>query len=161
MISALVAIGSNLGDRSAHIERSLAALSAMPQIDLAKVSTIVETDPVGPAGQGPYLNAAAELHTPIESARDLLDLLLGIEHWLGRNRANEQRWGPRTIDLDLLVFGEVQIESEGLTVPHPRLHEREFVLVPLAEIAPDREIPGLNATPFQLLAKLHQRTAHA
>lgn len=156
---ALIAIGSNLGDRSKNIERSLAALDALPEVSVVRCSSVIETEPVGPADQGPYLNAAAELATTIESARALLDCLLGIEHWLGRDRSKEKRWGPRVIDLDLLAFGEATVDEPGLVVPHPRLHEREFVLIPLAEIAPNRVLPGLAATPAQLLATLLARSA--
>ena len=159
---ALIAIGSNLGDRSANIERSLAALDALPEVRLAAVSTVIETEPVGPAGQGPYLNAAAELATTVGSPRALLDCLLGVEHWLGRDRSREERWGPRVIDLDLLAFGDAVTDEPGLVVPHPRLHERDFVLIPLAEIAPDFLLPRLDATPATLLERLRagQRPAH-
>lgn len=153
MTTALIAIGSNLGDRSANIERSLVALDALPGIVVTCISTIIETEPVGPPGQGPYLNAAAALDTAL-SPRELLECMLGVEHWLGRDRSNEQRWGPRTIDLDLLTLGDVILDSPGLVLPHPRLHQRDFVLRPLAEIAPDTIIPGLDATPTRLLARL-------
>lgn len=135
------------------IERSLSALHDLPEIAVTRVSTIIETDPVGPPGQGPYLNAAAVIHTSV-NAHELLECMLGIEHWLGRDRSREQRWGPRTIDLDLLAHGDTVLATPSLTLPHPRLHERDFVLRPLAEIAPDVVIPGLNATPAQLLAAL-------
>lgn len=151
--TALIAIGSNLGDRSANIERSLSALDALPGIELVRTSTVIETDPVGPTGQGPYLNAAAELRTTLDPF-ELLKCMLGVEHWLGRARSREQRWGPRTIDLDLLAHGDAVLNTPELTLPHPRLHERDFVLRPLAEIAPDAVIPGLNATPSQLLNDL-------
>ncbi|MEO1716131.1 MAG: 2-amino-4-hydroxy-6-hydroxymethyldihydropteridine diphosphokinase [Planctomycetota bacterium] len=153
MTTALIAIGSNLGDRSANIERSLSALDALPGVTVVRTSTIVETDPVGPQDQGPYLNAAAVLETSL-GPHELLECMLGVEHWLGRDRSREQRWGPRTIDLDLLSHGGVELSTPDLTLPHPRLHERGFVLSPLAQIAPDAVIPGLNATPTELLAAL-------
>ena len=153
MTLALIAIGSNLGDRSATIERSLSALDALPGITLSRISTVIETDPVGPPGQRPYLNAAAALETSL-SPHELFECMLGVEHWLGRDRSREQRWGPRTIDLDLLTHGSTVLNTPALTIPHPRLHERDFVLRPLAEIAPDVVIPGLNSTPTELHAAL-------
>jgi 2-amino-4-hydroxy-6-hydroxymethyldihydropteridine diphosphokinase len=109
------------------------------------VSDAIETDPVGPVPQGRFLNAAATLHTALE-ARDLLDQLLAIERQRGRTRAREERWGPRTLDLDLLLYGDRIIEEPGLSIPHPRLHERTFVLAPLSQIAPDVVVPTLGRT---------------
>ncbi len=156
---AAVALGSNLdsalGDRSAHLEAAFAALAALPETSLLARSRAYETAPVGPPGQGPYLNAAAILATRLP-ARDLLEEMLKIEATRGRNRATEQRWGPRTLDLDLIVYGDAQIDEPGLTVPHPRLAEREFVLEPLAEIAPDLIVPG-RGTVAQLLAAVRDR----
>lgn len=157
MTRALIAIGSNLGDRSTNIERSLAALGELPGVDVVRVSTVIETDPVGPPGQGPYLNAAAAIDTSLDPF-ELLECMLGVEHWLGRDRSREQRWGPRTIDLDLLAHGDTVLETPNLTLPHPRLHERDFVLRPLAEIAADVVLPGLHATPIHLLAALAEES---
>ncbi len=153
MTIALVAIGSNLGDRSWNIERSLSALDALPGVTILRASTVIETDPVGPQDQGPYLNAAAVLETSIDPF-ELLECMLGVERWLGRDRFRERRWGPRAIDLDLLSHGDAVLTTPSLTLPHPRLHERDFVLRPLAEIAPGIVIPGLDETPARLLAAL-------
>lgn len=162
-VRAAVALGSNLdsdlGDRAAHLEAAFASLAALPATSLLACSGTYETAPVGPPGQGPYLNAAALLATRLP-ARDLLDAMLGIEAARGRNRAIEQRWGPRTLDLDLIVYGEAEIDEPGLTVPHPRLAERAFVLEPLAEIAPDLVVPG-RGTATRLLSDLRARASHA
>ncbi|MEO1584440.1 MAG: 2-amino-4-hydroxy-6-hydroxymethyldihydropteridine diphosphokinase [Planctomycetota bacterium] len=154
MTIACIALGSNLGDRAAAIRGALELLNATNGIGVRAVSDVVETEPVGPPGQGPYLNAAAELQTSIPDPRALLWTMLDIERQLGRDRSRSQRWGPRTIDLDLLTFGESVLNEPELTLPHPRLHERTFVLVPLAQIAPDTVIPGLDSTPTKLLTDL-------
>jgi len=116
-------------------------------------SSLRTTEPVGPPGQPEYVNACVLIDTALP-ARLLLNAMLGIERELGRDRATEVRWGPRTIDLDLILYGDEIIDEDGLTVPHPRMHERSFVLAPLAEIAPDRVVPGLNKTIAELLAEL-------
>ncbi len=161
-VRAAVALGSNLdsdlGDRSAHLAMAFASLASLPETSLLARSGAYETAPVGPPGQGPYLNAAAILATRL-SARDLLGAMLSIEAARGRNRATEERWGPRTLDLDLIVYADAQIDEPGLTVPHPRLAERAFVLEPLAEIAPDLVVPG-RGTVADLLASLRQRAEH-
>ena len=140
-VVAFVAIGSNLGDRAAHVAHAFAALDRSPGIRVVRRSTVHETAPVGPPGQGPYLNAVAELATSL-SPRQLLATLLDIERTRGRDRTAEVRFGPRTLDLDLLAWGPAMpggrtIDAPGLQVPHPRMHERPFVLEPLAEIAPE------------------------
>jgi 2-amino-4-hydroxy-6-hydroxymethyldihydropteridine diphosphokinase len=140
---AYVGLGSNLGDRRAAI------LRAAELIDAVRLSTIRETEPWGYADQPAFLNAVAELDTDLQPRR-LLDHLLEVEAELGRERG-EIRWGPRTIDLDLLLYGDLAIEEPGLTVPHPRLAERLFVLEPLSELAPARKIPG-NGTVSEALA---------
>lgn len=132
--SAFIALGSNLGDRAGHLRRALALLGGTPGVRVVAVSSFHETDPVGDADQPRFLNAAAHLATS-RSPRDLLEVLLGVERELGRVRRPAERWGPRTIDLDLLLMGDLVVEEPGLTLPHPRMHERAFVLEPLAEIA--------------------------
>ncbi len=129
-----VALGSNLGDREAHLERAIAALRATEGVTVVAVSPIYETDPVGPPPQGPYLNGVAQL-APRLDPRALLERLLEIETACGRTRG-ATRDEPRTLDLDLLLFGARRIDEPDLTVPHPRLHERAFVLEPLCDLAP-------------------------
>jgi 3-oxoacyl-[acyl-carrier protein] reductase len=156
-ISTYIALGSNLGDRGAYLDRAVAALGRHPAITLGKVSRYYETEPVGgPPGQGPFLNAAAQIDTEL-SARELLEALLEIERSLGRVR--QERHGPRTIDLDLLLYGEMILGDIGLTVPHPRMHERLFVLAPLAEISPAARHPVFGKTVGSLLDELRQRLA--
>jgi 2-amino-4-hydroxy-6-hydroxymethyldihydropteridine diphosphokinase len=137
--TAFVGIGSNLGDREGNLRRAVELLSAEDGIDIVAVSQIRETDPVGPVEQGQFLNGAVWIETDL-GPRELLERLLTVEQRLGRVRG--ERWGPRTIDLDLLVYGNQVVDEPGLTVPHPRLHERRFALEPLADLAPGLEIPG-------------------
>jgi 2-amino-4-hydroxy-6-hydroxymethyldihydropteridine diphosphokinase len=137
--TAFVGIGSNLGDREENLRRALDLLSAEEGIDVVKISEIRETEPVGPVDQGPFLNGAVQIQTELGPG-EVLDRLLAVEQSLGRVR--DERWGPRTIDLDLLLYDDVYVDQPGLTVPHPRLHERRFALEPLADLAPDVEIPG-------------------
>lgn len=148
-----MALGSNLGDRASHLRAAVAALRSLPDSELVAVSEPLETAPVGPIPQGAYLNAAAVLRTRL-SARALLGHLLRIERELGRDRSREQRWGPRTLDLDLLVFGDAVISEPGLTIPHPRMHERRFVLEPLARVAPGMKVPPSGRTVAELLGEL-------
>ena len=143
---AYVGLGSNLGDREATIR---GAVEALPGV--VAVSTLRETDPVGVTEQPAFLNGAVVLETDL-SARELLELLLAVERSLGRER--RERWGPRTIDLDLLLYGDEAIDEPGLTVPHPRLHERRFALEPLAELDPELLVPGRGPVK-DLLAGLH------
>jgi 2-amino-4-hydroxy-6-hydroxymethyldihydropteridine diphosphokinase len=152
--SAYIALGSNLGDRAAHLDAALRALRTLEHSRLTAVSPVFETAPVGPVPQGPYLNAAAALRTTL-APRDLLGALLAIERSEGRDRsAASQRWGPRTLDLDLLIYDTLVLNEPGLTLPHPRLHEREFVLQPLSRIAAAAVIPGKNLTVAAALAAL-------
>jgi 2-amino-4-hydroxy-6-hydroxymethyldihydropteridine diphosphokinase len=148
-VPAAIALGSNLGDRRAHIWAAIDALAALPGTRLLAASDLIETDPVGPAPQGPYLNAAALIATTLPP-RALLDHLLAIEHGRGRQRSAGQRWGPRTLDLDLLLYGDMVISEPGLIVPHPHLHTRDFVLLPLAQIAAGMVVPSLGATVGEL-----------
>ena len=152
--AAYIALGSNLGDRRAMIARAIRRVDQHAGIAVERVSSIIETEPVGPPGQGPYMNAAVRVRTGLDP-RGLLEALLAIEIELGRDRsADSVRWGARVIDLDLLVFGQLVIDEPGLRVPHPRLHERVFVLIPLAEIAPGLRVPPEHRTPHAMLAAL-------
>jgi len=153
-----IGLGSNLGDRQEHLDAGVRAIAALPGVRLVAVSPFIETDPVGPAGQGAYLNGAATIETTL-GARALLDALLEIERTRGRERASEHRWGPRTLDLDLLLFGDAVIDEPGLRVPHPRMHERAFVLEPLAAIAPELDVPGFGRPVAALLAGLRAQGA--
>jgi 2-amino-4-hydroxy-6-hydroxymethyldihydropteridine diphosphokinase len=146
MMRAYVGVGANLGDREATIR---AAIDALPGI--VGVSELRETDPVGVVDQPAFLNGAVALETDL-APRDLLDALLAVERDLGRER--RERWGPRTIDLDLLLYGDETIDEPGLTVPHPRLHERRFALEPLLDLDPEVAIPGRGRV-TDLLTGLH------
>ena len=132
--------GANLGDREAMLRAALEQLGAEPGIEIVAVSTFRDTAPVGIVDQPRFLNAAAAVDTDL-SARELLDRLLGVERRLGRTREGP-RFGPRTIDLDLLLYGDAEIAEPGLEVPHPRMHERLFVLEPLTELDPVLVVPG-------------------
>jgi 2-amino-4-hydroxy-6-hydroxymethyldihydropteridine diphosphokinase len=149
--SAFIGLGSNLGDREASLRRALTALAAEPDVELVAVSAFRDTDPVGYADQPRFLNAAAEIETTL-SPRELLERLLAIERSLGRTREGP-RFGPRTIDLDLLVHGDEVVDEPGLAVPHARLHERRFALEPLAELAPGLVVPGRGSVE-ELLSRL-------
>jgi 2-amino-4-hydroxy-6-hydroxymethyldihydropteridine diphosphokinase len=137
---AYVGLGANLGDRERTLRAAVDALAAQEGIDLVAVSTLRDTEPVGVAEQPRFLNGVVSLETTL-SARSLHDRLLEIEQQFGRVRVPGER-APRTLDLDLLLYGDEQIDEPGLTVPHPRLHDRRFVLEPLAELAPDLVVPG-------------------
>lgn len=143
--TAAVALGSNLGDRRALIQAAVADLEAHPEIDVVAVSTLIETEPVGPPPQGPYLNGAVLLRTTL-GPRDLLAALHVIEAAHGRRRAAGQHWTARRLDLDLLLYDDLVLDEPGLTLPHPRMHSRTFVLGPLAEIAPALVHPVLDQT---------------
>jgi len=149
---AYVGVGSNLGDRGAAVRGALAALERTPGIRLEAASRTIETTPVGgPPGQDDYLNAAVRLRVSL-TPNELLDVLQDIERRFGRQRID--RWGPRTLDLDLLLYDDAVIETGRLTLPHPRMHERRFVLEPLCEIAPQVVHPVLGLTARELLEGL-------
>ena len=152
MTRAYIGLGANLGDRQATIERAVELLRAAEGVELLAVSSLLETDPVGYEDQPRFLNGAAAVETSLP-AGELLGVLLGIERQLGRTREGP-RFGPRLIDLDLLVYGDVQVDEPGLTVPHPRLHERRFALEPLAEVAPGLLVAGRGPVE-ELLRGLH------
>ena len=152
MARAYVGLGANLGDREATIRRAVELLADADGIEVLAVSALRETDPVGLEDQPRFLNGAAALETTLRPG-GLLEVLLGIERVLGRVREGV-RFGPRTIDLDLLLYDDETVDEPGLTVPHPRLHERRFALEPLAELAPALAIPGRGRV-LDLLARLH------
>lgn len=141
---AYVGLGANIGEPRAQIAAAVAALDRIETTRLLRVSSLYRSRPVGYAEQPDFLNAVAAIETTLE-ARALLGALLGIERGLGRSRqAGAIRNGPRTIDLDLLLYGDASLAEVDLIVPHPRMHERAFVLCPLAEIAPEVLIPGIG-----------------
>jgi pantoate--beta-alanine ligase len=152
MVSCLVALGSNEGDRVGNLLSAVEELRGQRAIRVAGISSFFETTPVGgPEGQQKFFNAAAAIETELEPA-ELVGALLAIERKLGRER--RERWGPRTIDLDLLLYGNKIVETAEVTVPHPRMHERRFVLAPAAEIAADWVHPRLHQPIGRLLASL-------
>ena len=149
---AALGLGSNVGDRRAHLETALSGLRA--RLEVLSVSRFLATEPVGGPPQGEFLNAAALVETEL-SPRALLELAQALEEAAGRER--DARWGPRTLDIDLLLYGDEVVRDADLVIPHPRLHERRFVLEPLAEIAPDWIVPRLDRTVRELREDLHHR----
>ncbi|MGM0688517.1 MAG: 2-amino-4-hydroxy-6-hydroxymethyldihydropteridine diphosphokinase [Bacillota bacterium] len=149
MKKAYIALGSNLGNRLENLKRSLKLLSNEKGLYITAISDVYETKPIGGPGQGYFLNACAELRT-ILTPTILLQKMLDVENTMGRVRV--ERWGPRLIDLDLLVYNKSQINSPLLELPHPRLLLRDFVLIPLADIAPDLIIPGQENTVSEIIS---------
>jgi 2-amino-4-hydroxy-6-hydroxymethyldihydropteridine diphosphokinase len=146
---AYVGLGANIGAREVTLLRAVDLLAEADDVDVLAVSQLRETEPLGVVDQPPFLNGAAQIETSLEP-RALLELLLEVERTLGRVRG--ERWGPRTVDLDLLVYGDRTVDEPGLRVPHPRLHERRFALEPLAELEPDLVVPGLGPVSGALAA---------
>jgi 2-amino-4-hydroxy-6-hydroxymethyldihydropteridine diphosphokinase len=141
-----VALGSNLGDRGALLAFGLASLEQIPGLRVVAASRIYETDPVGPGPQGAYLNAVVRARATL-APRELLQRMLSIEMEAGRTRDEDAGdWLPRTLDLDLLAYGDQRVNEPGLEIPHPRLHLRAFVLEPLCELAPDLTLSGLEGS---------------
>ncbi len=152
MAVALIALGSNLGDRLAHLNAAVAGMSGLPETRLVALSRLYETAPVGgPDRQGAFLNGAARLETEL-SAPELLLALQRIE--AGQNRERKVRWGPRTLDLDILVYEAEISDDPELVLPHPRMHERRFVMVPVCDIAAGLAHPRLHDTMLTLLNRL-------
>ena len=143
MTLAAIGLGANLGDAAATLREAIAELARLPRTELLRASQLYRTPAWGVTEQPDFINAVALVETTL-SPRDLLDALLAIERSFGRTRLDGERWGPRTLDLDLLLHGDAMIDEPGLRVPHPHLHERAFALLPLAEIAPEVEIPGIG-----------------
>lgn len=141
MARVFVGLGSNLGDREAVLDAAVAGLRRLPGTAVVAVSRLRDTAPVGYIDQPRFLNGVAELETRL-APRALLDALLALEVAHGRDRAAAPPQGPRTLDLDLLLYDDAVIEEPGLQVPHPRLHERAFVLEPLNDLDPRLEVPG-------------------
>jgi 2-amino-4-hydroxy-6-hydroxymethyldihydropteridine diphosphokinase len=153
-VKAYIGLGSNLGERESMIRQALEALSLLPETDLVRASSLYDTEPVGDVDQPNFLNAVAQVETDLPASQLLWNLQL-IEKRLGRERV--RRWGPRVIDLDLLLFGDEIIEEGTLRVPHPELTRRAFVLVPLVELEPLLVHPGTGETMLSHLSKLGAR----
>ena len=151
IVRALIGLGGNLGEVRERLDAAIAALGALPGVAVVARSRFYRTAPWGPVAQPDFINAAIAVETSLP-ALDLLDALLATERAFGRVRDGE-RWGPRTLDLDLLAYGDDVIDDERLNVPHPRIAERAFVLMPLADIASDAVLPGVGRV-SDLLGKI-------
>jgi 2-amino-4-hydroxy-6-hydroxymethyldihydropteridine diphosphokinase len=150
MTTAFVGLGSNAGDRLAHLRRAVEGLKAIAGVEVEAVSPVYETEAHTLPGQGPqpdHLNAVVRLRTTLAPGA-LLDRLHALERAAGRTSG--RRWGPRPLDLDLLLHGDLRLSTPDLVLPHPRLAERRFVLQPLADLAPDLVVPGMEATVAEL-----------
>lgn len=139
-VRAYIGVGSNLDQPARQVAEALIGLARLPQSRLLAQSRLYQSRPLGPQDQPDFINAAALLETGL-APLPLLRELQALEARHGRNRAGERRWGPRTLDLDILLYGDLRMHTQELTLPHPRLHERSFVLYPLAEIAPELRVP--------------------
>lgn len=146
-----IGVGSNMGNRALQCEEAVSRLGRLPTTTIIRRSSLYETEPVCETPQNWFINCVVEIETLLEP-REFLDACLEIEKMMGRQRDTPQ--GPRTIDLDILFYDDLVLSEEGLTIPHPRLHERRFVLEPLAEIAPHLKHPVLNKTVSELLSTL-------
>lgn len=160
MVKSYLALGGNVGDRQARLRAAVDSLSRLPGVLGIRTASAYETDPAGgPPGQGKYLNSACEVETEL-SPRALLTAIREIEIALGRDRGPlAERWGPRTIDIDIALFGDMIVHETGfgrpeLVIPHPRMAERAFVLLPLAELAPDAVHPVAGMTVLELLERM-------
>lgn len=157
-VIAHIALGANLGEKADTLLGALNMLDRREGVAVRRVSQFIQTEAVGgDADQPDYINATAELETTL-SPDDLLAALLEVESAFGRDRSGQKRWGSRTCDLDLLLVGDIIMKTESLTLPHPRLHERSFVLQPLAQIAPQAMHPVLKKTIAELLEELEKGT---
>lgn len=152
-VVAYVALGSNLGRSGAILDAAVGQIGRLPDTRVSARSDWMQTAPVGVTEQPDFLNGVIEIETSLPSRR-LMAELLRIEAEYGRDRATALRWGPRTLDLDLLMYGSEILDEVGLQIPHPRMLEREFVLVPLAQIAPQARIPGYGHTVAEALERL-------
>ncbi|MBW3114738.1 MULTISPECIES: 2-amino-4-hydroxy-6-hydroxymethyldihydropteridine diphosphokinase [Bacillaceae] len=154
MNTAYISLGSNMGDRESYLEKAINILGSHGKIEVTKRSSMYETDPVGFTEQDQFLNMVIEIRTSL-SPETLLHQCLQVEIDLGRER--EFKWGPRIIDLDILLYNRLMVESEDLLIPHPRMQERAFVLIPLLEVAPRIEHPSINAPFVEFLDEIPDR----
>jgi len=161
MTQTFVGIGSNVGDRARTVTWAQQAMGKLPVTTLVACSSVYETFPVGPVIQGKFLNAVVQLQTGLDPQR-LLAMLESIERLAGRTEPEHRvKWGPRRLDLDILLFGDHVIQSSRLVVPHPRMHERWFVLRPLVDVDPGAYHPVLNVTAEQLLSQVEKEPVGA
>ena len=153
MANVYLGLGSNLGDRKENLEKSIEALDSFEEIEVTNRSSILETEPYGKTDQPEFMNMCVEINTRM-SPLSLLETVLGIEHSLGRVR--EEVWGPRIIDIDILLYEDLELELDDLSIPHKEMHLRSFVLEPLSEIAPDAKHPTLDKLVIELKEELER-----